>query len=115
MDAEIGLDLCSSNKRIEKITVCTKTYLVGTQWNCLGAAIPMSTRKKCFDAKVPKIIPNYLEQSHIDNYVGFPACQLYYFYCREVIISNMENKTKIPRDHKLCSNCKHAFKAMNYR
>ena len=35
---------------------CIKTYLVDTHWNCPSEAIPMSTHKICFRAKITKII-----------------------------------------------------------
>ena len=43
------------------IFVYNITYLVGTRWNCLGEAIPMSTHKVCFDAKI-------ILNDHCQNY-----------------------------------------------
>ena len=37
--------------------ICTKTYLVGTHWNCLSEAIPMSAYKICFSAKQKNYCP----------------------------------------------------------
>ena len=35
---------------------CTKTYPVGTHWNCLCETIPVSSHKVCFGVKIMKII-----------------------------------------------------------
>ena len=46
------------NEKISELP-CKKTELVGTDWNCLTEAIPISTHKICFDAKIKKKSSSY--------------------------------------------------------